>query len=326
MAIQSVTKPMALDETLQGTNTALGLLGKDATLQSIVTALASIGLNTVGNLVQLGTEQKTSLVAAINELMAGKIPNSAIGVANGVAELDANGLVPSSQIPDAVDEIIEGYLYNGTFYEDSAHTKPITGKTGKIYVDLSTEKTYRWGGSAYVEISASLALGETSSTAYRGDRGKTAYDHSQDASRVASAIVEGLYKVGATAQGHISGLTAVQKGDITALGIPGQDTTYNDATQLVHGLMSADDKTKLDGISTGAEVNVQSDWNQRDSSADDFIKNKPQNLVQDANYVHTDNNYSNAEKAKFDTKVDKTTFDALGLSVVDGKVCITYNN
>ena len=86
------------------------------------------------------------------------------------------------------------------------------------------------------------------------------------------------------------------------------------------------EKNKLAGIAAGAEVNVQSDWNQSNSSADDFIKNKPQNLVQDANYVHTDNNYSNAEKAKFDTKVDKTTFDALGLSVVDGKVCITYNN
>lgn len=101
------------------------------------------------------------------------------GAANGVAELDANGKVPSSQLPSYVDDVIEGYYYNSKFYEEDAHTTEITGETGKIYVDLSTEKTYRWSGSAYVEISASLALGETSSTAYRGDRGKTAYDHSQ---------------------------------------------------------------------------------------------------------------------------------------------------
>ena len=56
---------------------------------------------------------------------------------------------------------------------------PGTGETGLIYVTLDTNLTYRWSGSAYVEISASLALGETSGTAYRGDRGKTAYDHSQ---------------------------------------------------------------------------------------------------------------------------------------------------
>jgi hypothetical protein len=56
---------------------------------------------------------------------------------------------------------------------------PVTGESGKIYIALDTNLTYRWGGSTYVEISPSLALGETSASAYRGDRGKTAYDHSQ---------------------------------------------------------------------------------------------------------------------------------------------------
>jgi hypothetical protein len=101
------------------------------------------------------------------------------GAANGVAELDANGKVPSSQLPSYVDDVIEGYYYNSKFYKESTHTTEIAGEAGKIYVDLSTEKTYRWSGSAFAEISSSLALGETSSTAYRGDRGKTAYDHSQ---------------------------------------------------------------------------------------------------------------------------------------------------
>jgi len=64
---------------------------------------------------------------------------------------------------------------------------PSTGETGKIYIAIDTNKTYRWGGTGYVEISASLALGETSSTAYRGDRGKTAYDHSQSAHASANA-------------------------------------------------------------------------------------------------------------------------------------------
>lgn len=92
------------------------------------------------------------------------------GAANGVAELDSNGRVPSAQLPSYVDDVVE-YASMSAF--------PGTGESGKIYVALDTNKTYRWGGSEYVEISASLALGETSSTAYRGDRGKTAYDHSQ---------------------------------------------------------------------------------------------------------------------------------------------------
>ena len=61
---------------------------------------------------------------------------------------------------------------------------------------------------------------------------------------------------------------------------------------------TADEKTKLSGIEAGAEVNVQADWNQTVSTADDYIKNKPINLVQDASYVHTDNNYTTAEKTK----------------------------
>ena len=58
------------------------------------------------------------------------------------------------------------------------------------------------------------------------------------------------------------------------------------------------DKNKLLEIEPGAEVNVQADWAQTDSSADDYIKNRPQNLVQDANYVHTDNNFTTTEKNK----------------------------
>lgn len=111
----------------------------------------------------------------------GAIPATAKGAAEGVAELDETGKVPSAQLPSYVDDVLEGYYYNSNFYKESAHTTEITGESGKIYVDLSTNKTYRWSGTAYAEISASLALGETSSTAYRGDRGKEAYEHSQEA-------------------------------------------------------------------------------------------------------------------------------------------------
>lgn len=109
----------------------------------------------------------------------GIVGTSLVGFANGVAELDVNGKVPASELPSFVDDVIEGYLHDSKFYEDDAYTTEIPGETGKIYVDLSNNKTYRWSGSAFVEISESLALGETSSTAFRGDHGKTAYDDSQ---------------------------------------------------------------------------------------------------------------------------------------------------
>ena len=87
------------------------------------------------------------------------------------ATLDSSGHVPSSQLPSYVDDVIEGYYSNGNFYSDSAKTKKITGEGGKIYTDLTTNKTYRWGGTAWVEISASLAIGETAGTAYDGAKG-----------------------------------------------------------------------------------------------------------------------------------------------------------
>ena len=100
----------------------------------------------------------------------GAIATTAKGANGGVAELDSAGKVPSSQLPSYVDDVLE-YSAKSSF--------PATGETGKIYVDTSDNKTYRWSGTTYVEISPSLALGTTSSTAYYGDKGKTAYDHSQ---------------------------------------------------------------------------------------------------------------------------------------------------
>ena len=99
-----------------------------------------------------------------------QIPFSDKGSANGVATLDSNGLVPSSQLPSYVDDVLE---YN------TKNDFPATGESGKIYVAKDTNLTYRWGGSDYVEISPSLALGTTHSTAFYGDWGNEAYQHSQ---------------------------------------------------------------------------------------------------------------------------------------------------
>lgn len=103
------------------------------------------------------------IVDGVTSALAGKVSTSSVGSANGVAELDANGKVPSSQLPSYVDDVLE--------YADLAHF-PATGETGKIYIAEDTNKTYRWSGSDYAEISESLALGETSSTAYAGNKGK----------------------------------------------------------------------------------------------------------------------------------------------------------
>lgn len=94
---------------------------------------------------------------------------SIIGASNGVAPLNSSSKIDQTYLPSYVDDVLE-YDNTGLF--------PTIGETGKIYVSTNTNITYRWSGSGYVEISSSLALGETSATAYRGDRGASAYAHS----------------------------------------------------------------------------------------------------------------------------------------------------
>lgn len=84
------------------------------------------------------------------------------GQANGIASLDTSGKIPTSQLPSFVDDVVE---YN------SKTAFPATGESGKIYIAKDTNLSYRWSGTTYVEISPSLALGTTSSTAYKGSDG-----------------------------------------------------------------------------------------------------------------------------------------------------------
>ena len=91
------------------------------------------------------------------------------GQPGGLAELDESGRVPSSQLPSYVDDVVE-YPSRSDF--------PTTGESGKIYVATDTNLAYRWGGTEYVEISPSLALGTTAETAGRGDWTQAAYNHS----------------------------------------------------------------------------------------------------------------------------------------------------
>ena len=190
---------------------------------------------------------KLAKVSQIPDI-SGKLDASQKGAVNGVAELDSAGKVPSSQLPSYVDDV-EEYASLSNF--------PATGESGKIYIALDTNITYRWGGSAYVPIGSDLALGETSTTAYRGDRGKAAYDHATDSGRLTTATASGLYKVAVTAEGHVASATAVQKSDITALGIPGQDTQYSDMTGAsasaagTHGLVPAPTSADVDKFLAG---------------------------------------------------------------------------
>lgn len=93
-----------------------------------------------------------------------------------------SGIIDAAHLPSYVDDVIEGYLNGGKFYttksSSGAYSGEIKAEAGKIYVDLSNNKTYRWSGSAYVIISETIALGTTHSSAGYGDESRAAYNHS----------------------------------------------------------------------------------------------------------------------------------------------------
>ena len=168
-----------------------------------------IDLENVDNTSDVNKPVSIATQAALNE----KLNTSLKGANNGLAELDENGFVPTSQLPSFVDDVLE--------YPD-INQFPLEGQSGKIYVDLFDNRTYRWSGSTYTEISPSIALGNTSSTAFRGDYGLAAYNH---ANQKGSDFVGGLYKIATNAEGHVISAVNVVKSDITGLGIPGDHRT-----------------------------------------------------------------------------------------------------
>lgn len=107
------------------------------------------------------TSEVTGLDAALSE----KVNKSALGQANGVATLDGTGLIPSTQLPSYVDDVVEGYAKTSIsdggvvtvdgFYKEAEFTTAIAGESGKIYVDISTNISYRYGGTTFVQITSS---------------------------------------------------------------------------------------------------------------------------------------------------------------------------
>lgn len=109
------------------------------------------------------------------------------GQALGIVPLDENGKVSSSYLPSYVDDVLE---------YDTRTAFPTTGESGKIYIALDTNKTYRWGGTTYVELSSSVALGETSSTAYAGDKGKKNREDINNLKNALDSFANRLGKIG----------------------------------------------------------------------------------------------------------------------------------
>lgn len=193
------------------------------------------------------------------------------GKANGFASLDGNGLVPSSQLPSYVDDVIEAYatydisetgkLSNIKLYSDPDHANPITGESGKIYLNITQDEPsyqFRWSGTQFVDSNtSSLILGEVTGTAYDGGKGKYL-------SNWRKALVDNL-----GSYSHIKDNGAWTRNanevrlnfDCSNFNDPVSINSYNEpipaATKDLAGVQTAADKKLFDSLPWGIISNVQ---------------------------------------------------------------------
>lgn len=179
------------------------------------------------------------------------------GAPNGLASLNESGIIPSAQLPSYVDDVIE---------VDTFSNLPGTGESGKIYIVQDTNLTYRWSGTGYVEISKSLALGETSSTAYPGDKGKATTDK---LNKTSNKVVVGPVTVNPSTDK----IVLKYQTHFTSTNSDSEDIhTINAATTSQAGVMSSADKTKLNGLKD--QAGITSDIDAVQTNLETHINNK----------------------------------------------------
>lgn len=203
------------------------------------------------------------------------------GAPNGLASLNESGIIPSAQLPSYVDDVIE---------VDTFSNLPGTGESGKIYIVQDTNLTYRWSGTDYVEISKSLALGETSSTAYPGDKGKATTDK---LNRIPDKLITDIVNVNQSTTEAVLNFTTYRQ---EAQQVGRNTLTITSATISQAGLMSSSDKTKLDGLKD--QAGITSDIDAVQTNLETHINNKsnPHEVTKDQVGLGNVDNTSDANK------------------------------
>ena len=203
------------------------------------------------------------------------------GAPNGLASLNESGIIPSAQLPSYVDDVIE---------VDTFSNLPGTGESGKIYIVQDTNLTYRWSGTDYVEISKSLALGETSSTAYPGDKGKATTDK---LNRIPDKLITDTVNVNQSTTEAVLNFTTYRQ---EAQQVGRNTLTITSATISQAGLMSSSDKTKLDGLKDQASITSDIDAVQTNLETHINNKSNPHEVTKDQVGLGNVDNTSDANK------------------------------
>lgn len=255
------------------------------------TSWEELSNKTVVNLITELEQKVNNVVAAYNKK----------NKANGLVELNSSGLIPSNLLPSFVDDVLE---------YDNKEAFPSTGEQGKIYVDKATSRTYRWSGTTYIQINQ-LELGETSSTAYAGDKGKALKDwqDNKDATLPEKFIT------------NIGNPTSSNEGIRIPITSRFKDASENSdfnvyltpATNTNNGILSKSDKQLIDNVRYLENISHILDNNAFSKTSDNVSLNfKCRNIVNGTPAEHSvPIGAATTTKAGVMTAADKTKLDGL---------------
>lgn len=225
--------------------TSTNITTADSHTHELVITKSDIGLSNVDNTSDLNKPISIAAQSALDN----KVSKADLGTANGVATLDASGKVLTTQLPSFVDDVLE--------YTD-LESFPVTGESGKIYVDITTNKTYRWSGSTYINIpagSVDSVNGKTGVvTLTKSDVGLGNVDNTSDINKPISAAVQSALNNKSNIDSPV--FTGTPKAPTPAIG---DNSTNIATTAFVQAELSQFNPSAVSSIIGTSPININDD-------------------------------------------------------------------
>lgn len=281
------------------------------------------------------TEADNTTKKQLNDFMALKGQN------NGLATLGSDGKIPQANLPSYVDDVLE-FPHKDKQEGDPENSDtayfPEQGESGKIYVDMSDGKTYRWGGQSYVEISASLALGETNATAFAGDRGValeekfnstpqhivTGFDNVTATESLVKinyrSVEKGVGGYGKESPGsvdiqvvtdtHAGLMTPTQKSDLEGLGsrIEAEANRATEVEERLEGLIEKN-KSESEAADAGLRQEIEKERTDRENAVKTEKDRATQKETELEQKIEAEGDRAESEEQKLNDKIEKETVD-----------------
>lgn len=255
------------------------------------------------------------------------------GIANGIATLDSSGLVPSSQLPSYVDDVVEGY-YNSTnnkFYKEETHTTVLMGEDGKIYVDIPSNHSFRYApaSQAYIKIDDAVSTAERALKDSDGNDINATYEKKADA--VASLAKKADKSTTLSGYGITDAYTKTEidtKLDTKANSsyVSGQFSTISKSIDTINNNIS-ENSERIDTLHGDTNTKIASITTKLSADENTIAKNTADiaNINKQISDNQTSASSTYATKTELANKIKPATTTSLGTIIVGDNLTVDTN-